>query len=290
MRSTHGFVLLSLAIIFTLVKGNDSSLLDKNGKFTAFFFPPPGTCFPAADVAYLAISTSDRTFMDSQVLKYGIELKIFMNGNHATSITWSPLDVLESDEGLSHHIGLPGLLDGEYHVALELWLRTPTPVEIGTGSETYFSVDTSGGCLDAEDTRDDVEHTGDEGGADEEVFDPANRRAQHFGEPKTHSDASMRGAAGSLDAGGMVLVNLARGRRAWSSQGAAAAGGAARANDGSTMVPSPGGGSGGGEDGAWRARHAVAERAGEEGEPWWEVDLGEEAAVHVVDLWGARQR
>ena len=109
---------------------------------------------------YLAISTADEIFKDSDVFKFGIQLNIFINGNQATTVTRSPSDDLEADEGLSHHISLPGLPDGAYYVRLELSLRAPTNPTIGAPSETSVCVEHGDDeDLDSDDGQDSMSET-----------------------------------------------------------------------------------------------------------------------------------
>ncbi len=100
------------------------SSLKSDGRYIAFFYPPPGACFPESQVTYLSIATSDAPFLHPLVLSHGIEIVVFIDDSRVAAIPWSLADGLEADEGLSHHLAIPGLPDGEHIVFVELipWL------------------------------------------------------------------------------------------------------------------------------------------------------------------------
>lgn len=247
-------------------------------KYGIFLFPPPGSCFPDPGAVYLSSAVSDALFAaDSPVARSGLGLEFRVNGMHATTLFWNPGDGTDADEGIAHHLALPGLQDGTYTASMRLFLKRTSAGQdephiegeggdaekhwLGSDAETRFTLDSRNGCVDASVVRSAVCNAS---GAASRV----HRRG---------------GIGSSLDGkgNGLVLVNIAAGAKSWQSS-TSDGHGASFANDGETMVSRV-------VQGGYSRTNAQA-GAGEGGKgAWWEVDLGWDREIETIDVRGGRR-
>jgi len=252
-------------------------------QYALFMFPPPETCFPDAAAVYAATAVSDGLFADPRVRRDGIRVHLRINDFDLGTAVWDSSSGLEADEGLAHHFSIPGLPDGEYEAELSILLGADGDEQVGLPAATSFIVDHAGEC----------------------ASDPADTGGADSGVPR---DGSAGGR--STQEPVQILVNVARGKRAWMSSTAEGSP-ASHASDGLTMVtslvqrnaltaenqpPMPTLSS---EKGGFSKAESDAqgESACDEGqcsgqadsEVFWEVDLGKAYEIHLVDLWAGRQ-